>query len=419
MLQGRKAIVLALLIDSLGTGLYQPFSLLYFQQVARLDLPAIGLVLTLATLLTVPLNPITGSLVDRFGSRRLVVISQLIQAVGFLGYLFVSTIPMLFVTSFLTAAGSRVFYASASTLIAEIAVHDERDRWFGFVGAIRNVGLMGGGLLAGIIVAFGGSNGYHVLILANVLSFLLMAVVLLWQRSAYQSSGQTEDSSTIQAEEVWDEQEKQALYGQLEAKSGYRVILTNRPFLVLVVCNIVFALCPSLMSLGLPVYTTEALRSSTATVGALFAFSSLLVICAQTVTVRLLEPFRRTRSLLFACLLTPYLFGAVAVYTFANIIAGTLSAVMVAASSPAHLLGRFMALHELSWGIAGAIAPTMFAWLYATGPSRAWIALMVPILLVSPLLLWLETHLSACAIFVRQPVGSRKQSTRQTKRTHN
>ena len=178
-----------------------------------------------------------------------------------------------------------------------------------------------------------------------------------------------------------------------------------------------------MMSLGLPIYATETLKLSTTTVGALFAFNSLLVICTQTLTVRLLESFRRTRSLMIACLLwiagcmlfaqaplipsvplIPYLFGTVAIYTFASMIAGTMSAALAAASSPAHTLGRYMALFELAWGIAGAMARAMFVWLNAAGPSRVWIVLMGPVLLVCPLLLWLEARLSARALSVRRQV---------------
>jgi MFS family permease len=177
-MRGREPLVLAFLIGSLGTGLYQPFSLLYFQKIAQLDLPSIGGVLTIATLLTLPVNPITGSLVDRFGARRLVVVSQILQAIGFLGYLAVRDIPLLFATAFLVTIGNRVFYAAATTLIAEVAGQGEQDRWYGFVGATQNVGLVVGGGLSGLIVTFGGPNGYRALILANVCSLLLMALTL-------------------------------------------------------------------------------------------------------------------------------------------------------------------------------------------------------------------------------------------------
>lgn len=420
-MRGREPLVLAFLIDSLGTGLYQPFSLLYFQKIAQLDLPSIGGVLTIATLLTLPVNPITGSLVDRFGAKRLVVVSQILQVIGFLSYLAVRDIPLLFVTVFLVTTGNRVFYAAATTLIAEVACQGEQDRWYGFVGATQNVGLIVGSGLSGLIVTFGGPNGYRALILANVCSFLLMALALCWWRTAHQSNELIEGPSRDRAEKLPDD--SPCRHAPISERGGYRVVLADRPFLVLVACNVVFALCPLMMSLGLPIYATETLKLSTTTVGAFFAWSSLLVICTQTLTVRLLESFRRTRSLMVACLLwiagcmlfvqaplipsvllLPYLFGTVAVYTFASMIAGTMSVALAAASSRAHTLGRSMALFELAWGIAGAIAPAMFAWLNAAGPSHVWIVLMGPVLLVCPLLLWLEARLSARALSVRRQV---------------
>jgi MFS family permease len=411
-MRGREPLVLAFLVDALGTGLYQPFSLLYFQKIAQLGLPSIGAVLTLATFLTLPVNPITGSLVDRFGARRLVVVSQMLQALGFLGYLAVRGIPLLFATALLVTTGNRVFYSAATTLVAEVAGQGEQHRWYSFVGATQNVGLLVGGGLSGLIVAFGGPTGYRALILANGCSFLLMALALCWQRTARQSNELIQGPSGDRAER--SSGDAPCRRPPTFERGGYRVVLANRPFLVLVACTVVFALCPLMMSLGLPIYTTETLKLSTTTVGTLFAFNSLLVICTQTLTVRLLESLRRTRSLMIACLLwvagcmlfaqaplipsvllLPYVFGTVAVYTLASMIAGTMSVALAAASSSAQTLGRSMALFELAWGIAGAIAPGMFAWLNAAGPSCVWIVLIGPVLLVCPLLLWLEARLSA------------------------
>jgi MFS family permease len=438
-MRGREPLVLAFLIDSLGTGLYQPFSLLYFQKIAQLDLPSIGGVLTIATILTLPVNPITGSLVDRFGAKQLVVVSQILQAIGFLGYLIVRDIPLLFATALLVTTGNRVFYAAATTLIAEVAGKDEQGRWYGFVGAAQSVGLTVGGGLAGFIVTFGGSHGYRALILANVCSFLLMALTLCWRRAAHHPNGLIEGPPSYQEEGKLPDQIKnrhddsRRLRAPANERSGYCVVLADRPFLVLLACNVVFALCPLMMSLGLPIDATETLKLSTTTVGALFAFNSLLVICTQTLTVRLLESFRRTRALMIACLLwiagcmlfvqapliprvflLPSLFGTVAIYTFASMIAGTMSVALAAASSPAHTLGRSMALFELAWGIAGAIAPALFVWLNAASPSRVWIVLMGLVLLVCPLLLWLEARLSARALSVRRhaevkPAGKHEQ----------
>jgi len=82
---GTGGFLVALLVDALGTEIFTPISMLYVHVVARLPLPAIGVVLTIAMVLTLPLTPLTGALVDRFGARRLVIASHLLQAMGFLG----------------------------------------------------------------------------------------------------------------------------------------------------------------------------------------------------------------------------------------------------------------------------------------------------------------------------------------------
>jgi len=112
-LLGTGGFLLALLVDALGTGFFTPILLLYVHVVAGLPLPAIGgVVLTVATILTLPLTPLTGALVDRFGARRLVIASHLFQAMGFLGYLAVGTIPALLVTALLVRLGVTVAVTS-------------------------------------------------------------------------------------------------------------------------------------------------------------------------------------------------------------------------------------------------------------------------------------------------------------------
>ena len=403
-MRGHEALVIAFLLDALGTGLYLPFSLLYFQKIAGLALPAIGVILTLATVLTLPMNPITGTLVDRFGGKPLVVASQLLQAIGFLGYLLVHGLPLLFGTALLVTVGNRIFYAASTALIAEVAGLDERDRWYGFVGATQSVGLTAGGLLAGFIVALGGASGYRALILANVFSFGLTAISLHWHTTPRKPRPHLETAES----------------------DGYRAVLADRPFLVLVACNVIFALCSFLLSIGLPLYATETLKTSTVVVGVLFAFSSGLSICAQTLMVRLLESRRRTRSLAAASLvwvvgcallaiapllprflLIPYLFGTVALYTVAGLIAGPTSTALAAASSPSHLQGRYIAVHQFSWGVAAAIVPSMFTLLYALGPAWPWVALAGPALVTGLLMVRLESQLSAQAMHVHDTAYSK------------
>ena len=108
-LSGSVPLLVVLLVDALGTGLFAPFSLLYFHEVAGLPLPAIGLALSVATAAALPVAPITGFMVDRFGARRVVICAQLLQGVGVIAYLFVASVPALVPAALLVGVGQRVF----------------------------------------------------------------------------------------------------------------------------------------------------------------------------------------------------------------------------------------------------------------------------------------------------------------------
>src|SRR2546421_5201170 len=130
---GAGSFIIAMLIDAIGSGLFVPFSLLYFHTVAGLPFPVVGIVLTVATILSLPMTLVTGMLVDRIGSQRVLIASQLLLATGFLGYLMVGSAPELLAAALLATAGDRMFWVAQPTLIAEIASSDEQDHWYGLV----------------------------------------------------------------------------------------------------------------------------------------------------------------------------------------------------------------------------------------------------------------------------------------------
>jgi MFS family permease len=69
--------------------MFLPFSLLFFLATTSLPLTRIGLALSAAALVRIPVTIAAGPLSDRFGPRAVIVASQLLQAAGFGGYLLV------------------------------------------------------------------------------------------------------------------------------------------------------------------------------------------------------------------------------------------------------------------------------------------------------------------------------------------
>jgi MFS family permease len=391
--QGRYGFLLVLIIDAFGSGLFLPFTFLYFQVTTNFPLPAIGLTLTIATACTLPISLITGSQVDRLGAQRITATSQLTQAIGLIGYLFVHTIPFLFVMALLLTAGIRMFYAASASLVVEIAAPHERDRWFGLVGAIRNIGLGIGGFLAGLILATKNPAIYHMLIGTCALCYLVAGCLLL------------------RLSEPVQRHHKQA------KKAQYGAVLQNHLFLRLLISIISFPLCTLMLGTALPVYVTEAIHAPGWVVGPVLMLNSLLVIGCQTPVVRLMEPYRRTRVIgaaamvwcvscsLFALalitprpLLIPYLFLVVALHTLASLLYSPTTSALVADLGPTALRGRYLATYEFSWGIASALAPALFSILYVLTPALPWIFMVILVSVSGMSILWLERKFPGRAV---------------------
>ena len=290
------------------------------------------------------LKQITGILVDHVGAKRMVMVAQILQGIGFLSYLLVTTFVMLLGFALLVTLGQSMFWSAYFTLVAEVGKPEERDRWYGLVSAVRLSGIGLGGLLAGFVAAVLASHVYRLVLLFNALSFFLAAGLVLFgvQASPRRNSG--------------------------EPTQGYRAVVRDRPFLLLIVANTCFALCSNFLYLAVPVYFMVALKMPLWFIGVALAFNTVLIATMQTFVVRWLEPLRRTRSLMaaggFWCiwcvasalalfiprfLLIPFLLLIVCLYGVAQMIHTPASNALSALSSPETLRGRYLAAFQYAF----------------------------------------------------------------------
>ncbi|HKD74085.1 MAG TPA: MFS transporter [Ktedonobacterales bacterium] len=400
-IRGYESFVIATLIDFLGSGLYLPFSLLYFHQVVGLPLPAAGLAFSVATAIALPLVPLSGILIDHIGPKQVVVASQVLQGAGIFGYLIVTNVPMLIGMALLESAGQCLFWSAHFSLMSQLAAPNERDRWFGLGAATRNTGIGLGGLLAGVLVGANAVLGYHLVIVANGISYVIAACLLIF---GVRITAPLKDSGV------------QSL--------DYRVVLRDRPFLLFVVTNIIFALCSLLLAVGLPVYIVDGLHAPVWLVGVLVAMSTVLIASLQTVVVRLMEPYRRTRALVLCGLLwagwcailasallvpkmwlLPALIVATCVFALAELIHDPTSNALAAETAPEALRGRYLAIFQLSWRIAAIFAPGMFTLLFAFHPVAPWLVVAGLISAASLMIIRIEPRLPKSAVRIRVTTG--------------
>ncbi len=67
--------------------------------------------------------------------------------------------------------------------------------------------------------------------------------------------------------------------------------------------------------------------------------------------------------------------GAAVVYTLGEMAGGPVLAALAAESPPAHLRGRYLAVYQLSWNAASAVAPVLYLSLLRQGSAAAWAGL--------------------------------------------
>ena len=151
-------IVATIFIDAIGFGIIMPVLPDLVMEIGRTDLAsamgiatAIGQVMAVATFVA---SPILGNLSDRFGRRRVLLLSLAGLAADYILLTVVHTLPWLFIARALSGIFGGSF-AAAQAAIADVTRPEERARNFGFVGAAFGVGFIVGPAIGGFLGEIG------------------------------------------------------------------------------------------------------------------------------------------------------------------------------------------------------------------------------------------------------------------------
>ncbi|MGW5636146.1 MFS transporter [Streptomyces sp. NPDC003832] len=411
---GERALVSGIAVDAVGSGMYVPFSLVFFAHVTGLPLPLIGLVLTVTGLVGIAAVPLVGIVVDRFGARVTQISLYVVRGVSFACFPLADTLPLFVVVALLTSVGTRAFRPAQDARLAELAEGTDRDRLQALSRSLSNAGLGAGTLIASVVIATAGDFGYTVTAWVNGASFLAAGFL----------------ASRTPAAPPRAPAPPRARGG------GYRVVAKDRPFLTLVCANLCVALGFSALTALLPLYATGWLDLPEGLLGSAFLLNT--VVCATLgVPVAALARRRftsRTRAAaagaaLFAvAFLAQAALGTVRPQSVPLILAGLLGAVLVMTvgemlyspssgalsqfAAPRELRGRYLATYQLSWSLAYALGPTVFTALLTVDGRLPWLLVAATAALGSLLMVRLERRLPAEAVtFVPAPAPAKPAPT--------
>jgi MFS family permease len=377
-----RRILLGTLLSAVGRGLTLPFLFIYLTDVRGLTDAQAGLVIGWFGAVTLALSPIGGTLIDRFGARRVVLPCLLVEAVGTASLALVDSVGSAFAVSTLIAVGGSAVWSGQSTILASLTGEAERQRVFGLQFALLNLGIGVGGLISGAVVDIARPVTFQAIYLLDALSYLTPMLILL----------------TLP--HVGHRLVAAGAAGGERSTGGYLTVLRDRPFRRLVLFGLVLTTCGyAQVEVGFTAYSVRVVEVTPRVVAWALAGNTVMIVVSQLLVIRRLEGRSRTGALaavgaVFAA--SWLVLGAAGLVGRDNALAAALGVAACAAIfgfgetmlSPVmpaltnalatdELRGRYNAMSSMIFGISGVVGPVTAGPLIGAADGRIWVVAVV------------------------------------------
>jgi MFS family permease len=385
-----RRILLGTLLSAVGRGLTLPFLFIYLTDVRGLTDARAGLVIGWFGAVTLALSPLGGTLIDRFGARRVVLPCLVIEAVGTGSLALIHSTSSAFLVMTVVAVGSSAIWSGQNTILASLTDAGERQRVYGLSFALLNLGIGIGGLTSGAIVDVARPGTFQTIYLLDAVSYLMPALILLSLRGVGHRLTQraTDDRP---------------------ASGGYLTVLRDRPFRRLVIFGLVLTTCGyAQIEVGFAAYAVRVAEVSPRVVAWALAGNTAMIVLAQLVVIRRMDGRSRTGALaaVGAVFAAAWLvLGAAGLVGTGNALLAALGVVacsaifgfgetMLSPVMPAltnalatdELRGRYNAMSSMIFGISGVVGPVTAGPLIGAAHGRVWVAVVVGGCLIASLI---------------------------------
>jgi MFS family permease len=365
-------------VNSFGNGLVLPILLIYLHRVRHIPLATTGLLLTLPALLGLLTVPLSGSLMDRVGARRVLRAALSAQAAGQLliawSHSAVTAVPGLI----LQGVGLAPTFPAYNMMVARLAPDaGQQQRAFGVNFTVINASIGLGGLVSAAVVDVARPGTFQSLFVGNAASCVATAVLLRL----------VPPPAPVVLREM----------GQ---QNGYRRVLTDRnlgQLRRLLVLTLLLAMTGyAALDAGLPAYANVVAGVSAKVVALSLAANTLTIVAFQLFVLRRLRGHRRSHALSVVgavWLVSWALFGAspaaggpfarsavvlafAAVFGLGETFMAPTLAPLTNTLAPEVVRGRVNALSSGTFSIAFVLSPAISAGFISAGLGGVWIGLL-------------------------------------------
>ncbi|WP_030489899.1 MFS transporter [Micromonospora chokoriensis] len=384
-----RRLLVGTVLSAIGRGLTLPFLFIYLTDVRGLTDTRAGLVIGWYGVVTLALSPLGGTLIDRFGARRVVLPCLLIEAVGTGSLALVDSSASAFAVMTVIAVGSSAIWSGQNTILASLTDDDERQRVFGLNFALLNLGIGIGGMTSGAIIDTARPGTFQAIYLLDAVTYLMPALILLTLPGVGHRLGNRRGVDEPSA-------------------GGYLTVLRDRPFRRLVIFGLILTTCGyAQVEVGFAAYAVRVAEVSPRVVAWALAANTVMIVLAQLLVIRRIEGRSRTAALALvgAVFATAWLVlgaanlvstqGAVlaalcvvacsAIFGFGETLLSPVMPALTNALATDELRGRYNAMSSMIFGISGVIGPVTAGPLIGAADGKVWVATVVGGCLVASL----------------------------------
>jgi MFS family permease len=276
-----RLLLSVIVLDSFGSGLVLPFTFVYLHDVLKIGVGAAGLLIAVQALAGVCAVLPSGTLVDRLGARRVLMVALGMFLLGDVFLALVRNPPGAVVGLVLTGAGLGVLQPAAQSLISTIVPSGLRPRYFAAYFLLFNLGIGLGGAVGGLFVSTGHPGTFETIFLVDAATFLpTLAVLALPLRHV----GGPRAAPDGPAERT--------------SGPGYLAVLRRPAVLALTLLEFgAVVIGYGQLTSGLPAFASSVSGVPASALVCAFAGNTAVIVLLQTFVVGRIERRRRTRVL--------------------------------------------------------------------------------------------------------------------------
>lgn len=353
--------------------MFFPFLTIYFAD--EFGKNKAGLLLVFSQAFSVLANLMGGYCADRFGRKRMMVISSIGQGLSFLSFAIANS-PWLhspwigFISFAVAGVFGSIYWPASQAMVVDLVNEKNRSSVFAIFYTSINIAVVIGPILGAIFYV---EHRFQMLLVAAAVCMLLGFILAKWIRETAPFLNKT----TKEFDGKW-------YYFIQNQLRDYSLIIKDRTFLLFIIAGVLAGQTFMQLDLLIPVYIKDVVKnqslfslgnwsftvSGAQAFGIVLAENGFLVALLTVLVTKWMDHFHERNVFVLSSVvyaisiilfsLTHWVWGfmiAMAIFTFAELMGAGLQQSFVSKLAPEHIRGQYFAAASLRFTISRTIAP--------------------------------------------------------------